>query len=214
MTLKLLGNLPKGLIFVLSAPAGTGKTTLVRMLLDEFPSLAVSVSCTTRSPRPEEISGRDYYFLSKKEFQRKVEEDEFLEHAEVFGNHYGTSRVEVEKLQSEGKHVILVIDTQGGMQLMEEKVDATFIFVKPPSFAELRERLFKRRTESADLIEQRLSWAEKEIEAGSHHYDYQIVNDNLHHAYEILRSILIAEEHKVRRNHDHERTKRKRSAHE
>ena len=193
---------------MLSAPAGTGKTTLVRMLLDEFPSVAVSVSCTTRAPRPEEVRDRDYHFLSKKEFQEKIEAGEFLEYAEVFGHYYGTSRIEVEKLQSQGKHVILVIDTQGGMQLMEKKVPAAFIFVKPPSFAELRERLFKRRTESADLIEQRLSWAEKEIEAGNH-YDYQIVNDNLHHAYDILRSILIAEEHNIRRHN--ERPKRKRT---
>jgi guanylate kinase len=194
MAEKLLGNLARGLIFVLSAPAGTGKTTLVKMLRDEFNSVTESISCTTRPPRGGEIDGKDYHFLSVEEFERKIQADDFLEYAKVFGHYYGTSREYVFKQQEKGKHVFLVIDTQGAMQL-KGKIPATFVFISPPSLQELRERLFKRKTETPELIEKRLSWAKEEI-AMSSHYDYQMINDNLSIAYEILRSILIAEEHR------------------
>jgi len=198
MAEKLLGTLTKGIVFVVSAPAGTGKTTLVRMLLDEFPCITESISCTTRPIRPGEITDKDYHFLSEKEFENKIEAGEFLEHASVFGNQYGTLKSHVEKQQVLGKHVILVIDTQGALELMSAKHPAVFIFIRPPSLAELRARLFKRKTENIEHIEERLSWAKKEIETAEK-YDYQIVNDNLHRAYDILRSILIAEEHKKER---------------
>lgn len=186
----------KGLVFVVSAPAGTGKTTLVRMLLDEFSSVVESVSFTTRHPRENEVAGRDYHFISKAEFRKKIEEGEFLEYAEVFGNYYGTSRKALEQQLGKGKHVILVIDTQGALQL-KKKLDAVFIFVSPPSLEELRARLFQRRSESEESMEKRLSWAEKEMELLLQ-YDYHIVNDQLKVAYDALRSILIAEEHRNR----------------
>ncbi|HSW86383.1 MAG TPA: guanylate kinase [Rhabdochlamydiaceae bacterium] len=192
---KLLGNLSKGLVFVLSAPAGTGKTTLVRMLRDEFPCVAESISCTTRPPRPGEIPGKDYHFLTVEEFEDKIKKEDFLEYAKVFDNYYGTSKEFVLAQQEKGKHVILVIDTQGAMQL-KGKIPAVFVFVSPPSLQELRERLFKRQTESMEHIEQRLSWAKNEMSMAVH-YDYHIVNENLHTAYEVLRSILIAEEHRT-----------------
>src|SRR5579872_3696561 len=111
----------KGLVCVISAPAGTGKTTLVRMLLDEFHSHVVeSVSYTTRFPRPNEVPGRDYNFITVEEFQKKIKEGEFLEYAQVFGHYYGTSRKVVEAQQQKGKHVILVIDTQGALQLIDK----------------------------------------------------------------------------------------------
>lgn len=198
MTEKLLGTLSKGLVFVVSAPAGTGKTTLVRMLVDEFPCVSVSVSCTTRSMRSGEIADKDYHFLSPEEFEQKLKKGEFLEYAHVFGHYYGTLQTDVDKQLNSGKHVILVIDTQGAMQLKERGVSAVFIFVRPPSLSELRERLFKRKTEKNEHIEERLAWAQKELEMVIE-YDYQIVNDNLHRAYEVLRSILIAEEHKKER---------------
>lgn len=197
MSEKLLGNLPQGLIFVLSAPAGTGKTTLVGMLRDEFPCVVESISCTTRAPRAEEIPGKDYHFMDTETFEGKIAAGDFLEHAQVFGSYYGTSREYVQEQQEKGKHVFLVIDTQGALQL-KGKLSAIFVFISPPSLQELRERLFKRKTETLEMIEHRLSWAKQEM-ALSSKYDYNIINDNLHHAYDILRSIVIAEEHRVRK---------------
>jgi guanylate kinase len=198
---QLLGNLPQGLIFVISAPAGTGKTTLVNKLTYEFPAIVRSVSCTTRAPRPNEHEGKDYFFLDKKAFESKIQEDGFLEHAKVFGDYYGTSREFVQKQQAAGKHIVLVIDTQGALQLQKHfkgKTPAVFIFISPPSLTELKERLHKRKTENPQLIEERLTWAKHELEM-VHHYDYHIVNDHLDTAYTVLKSIFIAEEHKVRR---------------
>ncbi len=186
----------KGLIFVISAPAGTGKTTLVRMLQEEFRHVVESISYTTRPPRSNEVPGRDYNFISEHEFKEKIKEGEFLEYAQVFNNYYGTSRKFVQNQLDKGKHVTLVIDTQGALQLIEE-LDAVFIFISPPSLEELRARLCRRKSETEEAIETRLSWAEKEI-ALSVNYDYHIVNDNLKTAYEVLRSILIAEEHRNR----------------
>ena len=182
----------KGLVFVLSAPAGTGKTTLVRMLRDEFPQIVESVSCTTRPPRHGEVSGVDYHFLSEKEFEKRIASGDFLEHAKVFGCHYGTSKSFVMEELKKGKHVFLVIDTQGAKQLKKEKFPAIFVFVSPPSLEELRARLIKRKTESPESLEKRLSWAEKEMQEITN-YDYHVVNENLNVAYDTLRSIIVAE---------------------
>ena len=192
---QILGGLKKGLIFVISAPAGTGKTTLVRMLREEFSCVIESISYTTRLPRPNEIPGRDYHFITIEDFKKRIKEGEFLEYAEVFGNYYGTSRKYVESLQEKGKHVLMVIDTQGALQL-KGKIEAAFIFISPPSLHELRARLYARQADTNESIEHRLSWAEKEI-ALSKEYEYHIVNDHLKIAYDVLRSILIAEEHKI-----------------
>jgi guanylate kinase len=194
---KLLGNLAKGLVFVISAPAGTGKTTLVKMLCDEFIAVVDSISCTTRHPRPGEIHGKDYFFLKKDDFEEKINKGEFLEYAKVFDHYYGTLKKHVVDEQEKGKDVVLVIDTQGAMQLKEKNFSAVYIFISPPNLQELRERLFKRQTEHPELIEQRLAWAKHELEMVIH-YDYHLINDNLARAYEILRSIFIAEEHKKR----------------
>lgn len=191
---RVLGGEERGLVFVLSAPAGTGKTTLVRMLTKEFDCVVESISYTTRSPRAAEIPGRDYHFITKQEFEEKIRRGEFLEYAQVFDHYYGTSRLYVEKELALAHHVVLVIDTQGALQLME-KLSAVFIFVSPPSLPELRSRLKGRQSEHEEAIEKRLSWAEKEIALASR-YTYHIVNDNLTIAYDVLRSILIAEEHK------------------
>jgi guanylate kinase len=194
---KVLGNAKQGLLFVISAPAGTGKSTLVEKLLKEFPAyLAESCSSTTRTPRVGEVSERHYEFISIEEFEEKIAAGEFLEHAKVFGNYYGTRIEEVERLHASGRHVILVIDTQGAMQ-MRQGVPAIFIFISPPSLEELRRRLFKRRTEDEEKIQERLLWAKQEI-AMAPYYDYHIINDDLDTAYQVLRSIFIAEEHKRR----------------
>jgi len=194
MSKKVVGNLERGFIFVVSAPAGTGKSTLVKKLVEEFPdAIEESRSCTTRKPRPRED---EYDFLSVEDFEKKLTNDEFLEHAKVFSNYYGTLKSEVSRIQESGKHVILVIDTQGALKIKNE-VEATFIFINPPSFEVLKERLFKRRTESDEIIEERLTWAKREMEFGKE-YDYQLTNDDLEVSYQVLRSIIIAEEYKKR----------------
>lgn len=194
--LPLIGSMKKGFAIVVSAPAGTGKTTLVRMLIDEFPeAITQSISCTTRPPREGEIDGKDYVFLKEDAFQKRVKRGEFLEYAQVFDHHYGTLAETVEKQRLSGKHVALVIDTQGAMAL-KGKLDALFIFVAPPSLEVLKERLENRQTESEDVRKKRLDWAAHELEQAAH-YDYQIVNDDLNVAYQVLKSIVIAEEHRT-----------------
>ena len=185
----------KGLVFVLSAPAGTGKTTLMRMLQEEFPRVVGSISCTTRHARPKEINGKDYHFVSPDDFNKRLAAGEFLEHATVFDHQYGTLRKTVEDLQKKGKHVFLVIDTQGAMQI-KGKIPAIFIFVAPPTLEELKNRLGKRQTETLEVMQKRIAWAKHEMEMTSH-YDYLIVNENLSTAYQVLRSIVIAEEHRT-----------------
>jgi guanylate kinase len=192
---SLLGNCSKGLLFILSAPAGTGKTTLVQMLTREFPCVVASISYTTRQPRAGEEEGVHYHFISKEGFVQRIAEGEFLEHVELYGDYYGTSRLWVEKQLSQGKHVILVIDTQGAKLLKSTKTIS--IFIAPPSIEELERRLRLRETDTKASIEKRLLWAKKEMEAQKN-YDYLIVNDDLSNAYQVLRSILIAEEHKIR----------------
>lgn len=197
MNKKILGNSEKKLLFVVSAPAGTGKSTLVDMILTEFPDeVAESCSCTTRQPRQGEILNKHYEFVSINEFEEKIAAHEFLEYAKVFGNYYGTRKKEIERIHSEGKHAVLVIDTQGAVKIRQQ-IPAIFIFISPPSLEELRCRLFKRRTEDEDKIQERLLWAKQEITMASH-YDYHIINDDLEITYHILRSIFIAEEHKRR----------------
>lgn len=195
MTQKLLGNLEKGLFFIVSAPAGTGKTTLVNMLADEFDFIVRSVSYTTREIRPGEVDGKDYFFISNEEFEKKIKDDEFLEHAKVFDNYYGTSKEFVEKKICEKKHVVLVIDTQGA-SLIREKGYGISIFIKPPDLATLKQRLYNRNSDSKESIDKRLSWFEKESNQAKY-YDYVVVNDNLEIAYQVLKSIFIAEEHRV-----------------
>lgn len=193
--MKPLGNLSVGRLFVISAPAGTGKTTLVNMLKEEFDQISLSISYTTRKMRAGEVDGRDYRFLDVPQFEEKIHAGEFLEYAKVFDDYYGTSRLFVQGERQKGRHVMLVIDTQGALQLMG-RVDATFVFISPPNLHELKRRLISRQTESEASVAKRLSWAEKEM---THigEYDYHIVNDHLATAYDVLRAIVIAEEHKV-----------------
>lgn len=185
----------KGLLFVVSAPAGTGKTTLVKMLDDEFPNIVTSISFTTRQPRLGEQPGSHYNFISESEFAKKIVEGDFLEHAQIYGHYYGTSKKWVKEQQEKGNHVVLVIDTQGALQL-KGVIPAVFIFIAPPSMEILRTRLTNRKTESQEVVEQRLKWSEKEI-YDAQFYDYMIINDDLATAYQALRSIVIAEEHRI-----------------
>lgn len=196
MATPLLGNLKSGLVFILSAPAGTGKTTLVQKLEQEFPCVVAGVSYTTRLPRQGEVSGVHYHFLTKADFLQRAAEGEFLEYVQLYGDYYGTSRLWVEEQLSKGKHVVLTIDTQGALQL-KGKLKASYIFVTPPSFEELEKRLKSRKTEAQEVIEKRLAWAAQEMLAKTA-YDYLVVNDDLETAYQALRSIVIAEEHRLK----------------
>lgn len=194
---KLLGSSDRGQLFVMSAPAGTGKTTLIGMLVEEFDSIVQSISYTTRAPREDEVDGVHYHFTSQECFKEKISRGEFLEYANVFGQYYGTSALWVEEKLKSGKHVVLVIDTQGALQLMG-KIPLTSIFIAPPNFEELSRRLISRETDSVEDIAKRLAFAKEEIEK-IRYYDYLVVNDELDVAYEVLRSIFIAEGHKVKK---------------
>jgi guanylate kinase len=196
----LLGNLKRGILFILSAPAGTGKTTLVRRLTRDFDCVVQSVSWTTRKAREGELDGVHYRFATRVEFEEALKNNEFIEWAKVFDSYYGTSRKWVERELNKGKHVFLVIDTQGARQLREQG-EGVSIFISPPSMEELRRRLEERSTEGAAAIEKRLSFAKMEMEAAPT-YDYHIVNDQLETAYQVLRSICIAEEHRASRLHN------------
>ena len=196
MPSPLIGNLAQGLVFILSAPAGAGKTTLVSRLTDEFSTVVASVSYTTRPPRVGEQEGVHYHFISDAEFLERQAAGEFLESVELYGYRYGTSNIWMKKRLAQGQHVFLVIDTQGAM-FLKDKLDAVYIFVAPPSFDELERRLQERKTESLEMVTRRLQCAKKEIQTGLK-YDYCIINDNLETAYQVLRSIVIAEEHRIR----------------
>ncbi|WP_039357402.1 guanylate kinase [Candidatus Protochlamydia amoebophila] len=189
------GKDKKGSLFIVSAPAGTGKTTLVNLLVHEFPTVIASISYTTRAPRLSEVNGKDYYFITESEFEAKIAAADFLEYVKLYDTYYGTSRKWVEIQRQLGLHVILVIDTQGALQL-QKLCEATFIFIRPPSLDELKNRLINRQTESLEMIEKRLACAERELKAAQY-YDYEIINDDLQEAYQVLRSILIAEYHRI-----------------
>lgn len=194
--LSLLGD-QKGLIFIISAPAGTGKTTLVDKLLKEFPSIIAGVSYTTRQPRKGEINGVHYHFISEMEFKAKISAGDFVEYVKLYGNYYGTSQQWIKEQHEKGKNVILVIDTQGALQL-KKRLSAVYIFITPPSLDILRGRLIKRQTETPGVIDQRLEWAQHELDTAKQ-YDYEIINDDLENAYQVLRSVLIAECHRIKK---------------
>ena len=176
----------QGKLFVFSAPSGSGKTTIVRHLLqqDKF-GLEFSISATSRAPRGTEKDGEDYYFISLKEFKNKIKNDEFLEWEEVYrDNFYGTLKTEVERIWAKGKNVIFDIDVSGGLRIKRKYPDETLaVFVKPPSVDELKIRLKKRKTESEDKINMRVAKASAEL-ATAPLFDTIVVNDTLEHALE------------------------------
>ena len=182
----------EGLLFIISAPSGAGKTTLCKEVVDILQNLRHSVSYTTRSPRPGEVHGRDYFFVSPAEFEKMINACEFAEWAEVHGNLYGTAMKTLYEYRKQGRDVILDIDCQGAHQLKARIKDGVFIFILPPSFHELRRRLDMRNSDSAEVKEIRIRNAADEI-LESRWYDYIIVNDTFSKAVEELKSVLIAE---------------------
>ena len=181
----------KGIALVLSAPSGAGKSTLTHKLLTEFPSFGYSVSCTTRQPRPGEVDGRDYHFISHSEFERWRAENWFAEWAEVHGNYYGTPLAPLRKMLDAGKDVIFDIDVQGAAQLKLSLAEALFVFILPPSMSELEKRLRTRGTDSEETIARRLANAAGEM-AEARWYDALVVNDDLDKAYDALRAAYLA----------------------
>jgi guanylate kinase len=179
----------RGRLFVIAAPSGAGKTSLVRALLEQEPALHLSVSHTTRSQRPNEADGREYHFVTVETFRELITRGEFLEHAQVFDNLYGTSRVFVEQRLDAGQDVVLEIDWQGARQVRRALPQCVSIFILPPSRAALAERLATRATDSAPVIERRLRDAAADM---SHYgeFDYVIVNDDFAHAIADLRRII------------------------
>lgn len=180
-----------GNIFVVSSPSGVGKSTLIRLLLESVTALHFSISHTTRPRRPSEEDGKDYFYVKRDKFESMIAGDEFIEWAVVHGNLYGTSRAHLEAVQNSGSNIILDVDVQGQQQVKSKIPEATTIFILPPSFDELKSRLMSRGSESDHAIEGRLDQARKEIACWKD-YDYLVVNDDLHRAFEQLRSIVLA----------------------
>jgi len=177
---------------ILSAPSGGGKTTIAKALLARRPDLGYSVSCTTRTPRPGEVQGRDYYFMTRAEFLAEREKGAFAESAEVHGNLYGTLRAEVDRVLGSGKHVVMDIDVQGAVQFMRAFPQTVTIFILPPSAEVLLERLRARKTEDPAQLAARLQSALQELQQVGE-YEYVIVNDDLERAVASVESIIDAE---------------------
>ena len=177
-----------GRMVVISGPSGSGKSTICKRLLQD-PRVVFSVSATTRAKRPGEVDGRDYHFLTKEEFKRRVERGEFLEHAEVYGNMYGTLRAPMERVLAEGKIYLLEIDVQGANQLRALGEPGTYVFIAPPDFEELRRRLSSRGTETPEMLERRLHKAEDEWRERMK-YDHVVVNDDLERAVGEIRKLI------------------------
>lgn len=192
----------RGLMLVLSSPSGAGKSTICRTLLENDPSLALSVSVTTRARRGSEIEGVHYHFISQREFERLRDSDGLLEWAEVHGNFYGSPREPVEQALAEGRDILFDIDWQGAKQLTEKmRPEVVAIFVLPPTMAELQARLHRRAEDKPEVIETRLKNSRAEI-AHWREYDYVIVNDDLERAYSATRAILHAERLKRERQEE------------
>lgn len=183
-----------GLLIILSSPSGAGKTTLSRRLLVDDDAISFSISATTRPPRPGEMDGREYFFKTPEEFRAMVDRGEMLEHAEVFGNSYGTPKAPVEQAVSKGRDVIFDVDWQGGQQIRRSALGhlTVSIFLLPPSIAELESRLEKRGQDSAEVVASRMAKSRDEISHWAE-YDYVLVNQNLDVCEEQLRNILAAE---------------------
>ena len=182
----------KGILVVVSGFSGSGKGTLMKALVEKYHQYALSISATTRQPRPGEENGREYFFVTREAFQKMAEENALIEYAQYVENYYGTPREYVEKQLASGRDVILEIEIQGALRIKEQYPDALLLFVTPPSAEELKRRLTNRGTESAEVIEARLKRAAEEAE-GVEAYDYIVVNDDLEACTERLQQLIEAQ---------------------
>lgn len=192
---------PRGILLVISGFSGAGKGTLVNKLIQEYDNYALSISMTTRNPRIGEVDGRDYFFVTREEFEEKIAEDGFVEHACYCGNYYGTPKEYVEKQLDKGKDVILEIEIQGAMEVKKKNPSAVLLFVAPPGAKELKRRLVGRGTETEEVIAQRLSRAYEES-CGIENYDYIVVNDELEKCVQELHQIVQSAHNAPFRNED------------
>jgi guanylate kinase len=192
----------RGLLFIVSAPSGAGKTTVVERLVEQVPHLKMSRSYTSRAARPGETDGVDYNFITRARFEEMIGGGEFLEWAEVFGNLYGTAKADTERLLASGEDVVLVIDVQGARQVRRAGIESTAVFLMPPSFTVLEQRLRGRSKDSDDAVQRRLLVARTEVAAFGE-YDYVVVNDELPAAVDRLRSIVGAERASLSRMRAH-----------
>lgn len=195
---RITGN-PSGSLIVISGPSGAGKGSIVKALLDQYPSVHYSVSATTRTPRDGEVNGVNYWFVSRAEFDQMRENDELLEWAEVYGNFYGTPRQRVLEAIKLGHDIILEIDPQGAMKVKSAFPNAVFVYIMPPSPRELSRRIIGRGTESQDAIRRRLNSVANEL-GYVHEYDYLVINDDLREATADVAAIIRAEKWRVKRN--------------
>jgi guanylate kinase len=179
---------PAGVLYVVSAPSGAGKTSLVKALLKSDPAIRLSISYTTRAPRPGESDGRDYHFVDRAQFEKMLADGEFLEHAEVYGNFYGTSKGSLTRDLNAGRDILLEIDWQGAEQVKQHFPQSVSVFILPPSFNALRSRLTGRGQDSTETIERRLAAAAHDV-AHAEAFDYIIVNDDFDHALQDLVAI-------------------------
>lgn len=177
-----------------SAPSGSGKTTICRLLLERNPAFSLSISATTRDPRGREVDGVDYVFLSKESFLARVSAGEFLEHEEVFGRYYGTLKSTVEELLTSGRTVLFDIDVKGALNVKKAYPEALLVFIKPPSLEELRRRLTGRNTDKPEEIERRLKRIELEY-AAAEEFDHVVVNDDLDTAVEYIENLIATHNH-------------------
>ncbi|MBO5376007.1 MAG: guanylate kinase [Bacilli bacterium] len=193
-----------GSLIVLSGPSGAGKGTICNKLLEDDDSLNLSISMTTRAPRGVEVDGKDYYFVSRDEFEKRINDGEFLEYAKVHGdNYYGTPKDKVLEYLNNGEDIILEIDIQGALKVKDVMPEGIFIFIMPPSMRELRDRLVKRNTETKDKIIERFKNAYKEINEVTK-YNYIVINDEVSSAVEKVKAIILAEKCRVDRIEDFE----------
>lgn len=182
----------KPIVYIISAPSGSGKSTLVNEILKSVSDLEFSISYTTRAPRGSEANGRQYYFISRAEFEQMIREDAFLEHADVFGNYYGTALRFLREADQNRRDLLLDIDVQGAEQIQRKLPDATSIFILPPDRKTLEERLRKRSEDREEVIQRRLDAATREIE-NYERYNYILINDQLEDSIELLRAVVRGE---------------------
>ena len=176
-------------LFVISGCSGVGKGTVINKFMERNKDFILSVSCTTRNPRPGEVDGVNYFFLTKEEFEKNIKEDKFLEHAQFAGNYYGTKKKYIKQKFEEGYNIILEIETNGALQVKEKMPEAVLIFIAPPSLEELEHRLRGRHTEDEETIQKRLAQVKIELER-SQKYDYTVINDNINRAVEEIEKIV------------------------